>query len=211
MVCINEKLYEKFIANIKNDFKESRMRHTIGVRDLSVKMAEKFGADPEKAAVAAMFHDMCRGRSYTAAKINEYVREFRLQDKYLDNIALSHSKIASRLMQNEYGVTDKDILNAVEYHTTGRPEMSLLEKILFVADAAEISRSYAGVDKLRQLALKDIDKACIYCLKNTIEHLESEGVDYDPESKRTLEWFYEKEKKTDEKRRNGTSRSKNTQ
>ena len=77
-------------------------------------------------------------------------------------------------MENEYHIEDEDILNAVKFHTTGRAGMSLLEKIIYIADAIEPNRNYPGVEQLRKVAETDLDEACLLSLTNTIHFVNSE-------------------------------------
>ena len=102
-----------------------------------------------------------------------YAKKYNL---VLDNILksqpdLTHSFLGAKIAEAEYGITDNDILDAIAYHTTGRPNMSMLEKIVFIADYIEPNREYfEGLDKVRELAYQDINKAIIYSLENTIKY-----------------------------------------
>ena len=192
MDCINEYL--------KENLKESRLRHTYNVREMAEKLADIYGADRKKAAKAAMYHDICKGKDFTDDVLNGYVRRFGLDEKYINNSALSHSRIAAELMEREWGVEDQQIIDAVRYHTTGRPKMSLLEKIIFIADAAEPGRSYKGAEEIRKTAFTDIDKACLMALENTIGYVVSTGGKLDEDSVRTRDWFLKTEK---EREKNG--------
>ncbi|MBR6444280.1 MAG: bis(5'-nucleosyl)-tetraphosphatase (symmetrical) YqeK [Firmicutes bacterium] len=185
---------------LKNNLKPSRLDHTYNVRDLAVKLADIYGADRDKAEKAALYHDMCKGKDFTDEKLNECVIRFGLDRKYLNKSALSHGKVAAKIMESELGITDRDILNAVSYHTTGRPGMSLLEKIIFVSDAGEPGRTYEGSDEIRETAFTDIDKACLMALEKTIAYVKSSGGDLDEDSVYTRDWFMKMEK---ERRENG--------
>ena len=78
-------------------------------------------------------------------------------------------------MERDYGITDRDIINAVSYHTTGRAGMSLLEKIIYIADAIEPGRNYPGVEDVRVLAWQDLDRACLLSLERTIDFVRGQG------------------------------------
>lgn len=82
-------------------------------------------------------------------------------------------------MARDFGITDKDILNAVNYHTTGRKGMSLLEKIIYIADLIEPGRNYTGVEDIREMALKDLDKALLASLEQSISFVREKGYDLD--------------------------------
>ena len=158
---------------IEKNFSEKRKLHTEGVRVTAMNLAKKYGADPEKAEVAALFHDMYRGVSVDV--LNYYVKHLGLSEIYLNNGNLAHGKIAAIVMERDFGITDPDIINAVSYHTTGRPAMSALEKVIYIADAIEPNRNYPGVEEIRQAAEEDLDKACLLSLSRTIEYVRQQG------------------------------------
>lgn len=165
---------------IETEFSEKRRVHTYGVVETAKELAVLYGADVEKAETAALYHDLFRGKQVDI--LNYYVKHLNLGKPYVDNANLSHSKIAVHVMKNEYGIKDEDVLNAVSFHTTGRANMSLLEKVVFIADAIEPNRKYPGVEKLRKLAREDLDRACLASLENTISFVESKGDYLDPDT-----------------------------
>lgn len=172
---------------IEANFSEKRKIHTEGVRKTAIGLAQKYGEDPEKAEIAALFHDMYRGVS--AEALNDAVKDLGLDEKYLDNRNLAHGKVAARIMERDYGITDRDVLNAVSYHTTGRAGMSLLEKIIYIADAIEPARQYPGVDKLREAAAKDLDEACLLSLSGTIAYVTKQGNFLDTDTLKARDYF----------------------
>ncbi|MGN0659821.1 MAG: bis(5'-nucleosyl)-tetraphosphatase (symmetrical) YqeK [Emergencia sp.] len=152
-----------------------------------MKLAEKYGADVEKAETAALFHDMFRGVPEDA--LNYYVKHLDLDRKYMNNCNLAHGKIAAVIMKRDYGIEDEDILNAVSYHTTGRPGMSLLEKIIYIADAIEPARNYPGVASLREAAWRDLDEACLLSLTRTIDYVTGQGNYLDTDTLDARDYF----------------------
>jgi nicotinate-nucleotide adenylyltransferase len=146
--------------------KVTRFRHTQGVVKLAKELALRWGADPEKAEIAAWFHDCCRPEGN-----------------------LEHGPAAARLLQKRYGVDDEDILNAIRYHTTGRPGMSLLEMVLKTADQLEEGRTYPGVEEMRAfLDLPPLE--CVYKLMtHTREYVLSIGATFDPLSDEAIKWL----------------------
>ncbi len=154
---------------LKNNLKPKRVVHTYGVRDTAVALAKRYGEDPKKAEKAALYHDMCK--YVEGEELDRRVKELGLSKHYLGNSALAHSKLAAAMIQEKFGETDPDIINAVSFHTTGRPAMSMLEKIIYIADAIEPNRKYPGVKELRDLAFEDIDMACLVCMRNTKERI----------------------------------------
>ena len=117
---------------IEEKYSEKRRKHTYGVRDTAMKLAVKYGADPEKARVCALYHDMFRRAS--DEMIDEYIEKYGLDPKYRGDPDLAHGKIAAIYMNKEMGIDDEDMLNAVSYHTTGRAGMSTLEKVITTAE-----------------------------------------------------------------------------
>ena len=138
---------------------ETRFEHTKRVIDLSVKMARRFGADRDvpRAMLAALLHDIRKDSSGDA-----------------DN-NIRHGALAAETAEKEFGVTDPDVLNAIRYHTTGRAGMSLLEKIIFLADTVEPGRTYEGTSRLRALCLEDIDRGACAVLTELREYLLQKG------------------------------------
>lgn len=165
MTCIEEWLREHLT--------EKRQRHTRGVVKTAVELARRYGADAAKAEQAALFHDMFRSESVET--LNRYVTELELDPRYLNDVNLSHGKIAAAVMARDWGITDRDVINAVKYHTTGRAGMSLLEQIIYLADAIEPGRDYPGVDRLRKLAEQSLNQACLFSFENTIRHVRQKG------------------------------------
>ncbi|MEA4988717.1 MAG: bis(5'-nucleosyl)-tetraphosphatase (symmetrical) YqeK [Anaerovorax sp.] len=147
---------KEITSYIKANLKEKRLAHTFGVVDEAKKLAKKYGVNPIKAELGALFHDAFRERGN-----------------------LIHGNIAADVMKDTYKIKDEDLCNAVRFHTTGRAGMSLLEKILYLADAIEPNRSYPGVDELRILAYKDLDAACLQAFQNTIRYVTENGLDLD--------------------------------
>ncbi|MBN7772444.1 bis(5'-nucleosyl)-tetraphosphatase (symmetrical) YqeK [Clostridium aminobutyricum] len=157
-----------------------RKHHIYGVKDTAIRLARFYHEDENKAELAALFHDMFRGASEQT--LNDYVKEFGLADKYLNNKNLAHGKIAACVMKRDYAIQDEELLNAVSFHTTGRAGMSTLEKIIYLADAIEPNRSYPGVDELRKLAFQNLDDACILSLSRTIDFVKSRGLFLDEDT-----------------------------
>ena len=168
-----EKIRDELLTRVNEDLTEKRRIHTLAVRDLAVKMAEIYGADPLKAEIAALGHDLYRG--LRGEELNNTVRELGLDEKYLDDPNLAHSKIAAVKLRTDFGVTDQEILDAVSYHTTGRRGMGLLEKIIFLADATEPNRSHPGVEEVREAALRNLDEGCLRSMEGTIAYVRNQG------------------------------------
>lgn len=153
---------------LKKALSEKRYKHCLGVCDEAVKMAERFGADKEKAYLAGLLHDCAKG--YTNDEQIELCGRYGVE---LDDITFAckpviHAPLGAAIAKNEYGIDDEEILEAIRCHTVAKENMSLLDKIIYIADMIEPMRDFPGVDKLRKTAYDDIDKAVIMGLKKSI-------------------------------------------
>lgn len=179
----HNELKQEIKVFIEANLKPKRLAHTYSVAQEAMKLADRFGQEDEKAELmekaelASLFHDMYK--STPVETLNEYIKEFGLPNNLIDNPNLAHGKVAAAAMERDYQIDDRELIDAVAYHTTGRAGMNKLEKIVFLADAIEAGRDYPTVDITRKIALTDLDKACINCLERTIEFLESNGADID--------------------------------
>mgnify|MGYP000240582712 FL=1 len=161
---------KQIIEKLNTMLKPKRLEHSINVAKCAIKLSEIYGYDKEKAYLAGLVHDCAK--YFTKEQIDSYVEKYNIELDPLevDNIALSHSIIGSFAIQDVFNIQDMDIINAVRYHTTGRENMSILEKIIFMADMIEERRNFPGVDYLRELSFnKQLDKALITSFNNTIK------------------------------------------
>ncbi|WP_026676374.1 bis(5'-nucleosyl)-tetraphosphatase (symmetrical) YqeK [Fictibacillus gelatini] len=161
---------EKALELVKRQLTDHRYEHTLGVVDTAVKLAEHYNADKKKAEIAAIFHDYAKFRP--KEEMRQIVRDKQMPLDLLEfGTELLHAPVGAYLVEQEAGIYDQEILNAIRYHTTGRPGMNLLEKIIFIADYIEPGRRFPGVEEVRQLAFENLDKACTQALKNTMQFL----------------------------------------
>lgn len=180
----HDALVRRCRARITRDLTPRRAEHTRNVAKEAARLAQKYGADVQKAEIAGLLHDIAR--DLPQEKMNDYVLELGLDERYLNNKNLAHSKVGVHIIKQDFGIQDRELLDAVSYHTTGREGMTLLEKILFLADATEPGRSYPGVRKLRKLAEEDLDKACALSLRRTKDYIEAKGEYLDPDTSEAL-------------------------
>ncbi|MDM5298818.1 bis(5'-nucleosyl)-tetraphosphatase (symmetrical) YqeK [Bacillus pumilus] len=161
---------EEALSCVKEQLTEHRYTHTIGVMNTAISLAERFGADVKKAELAAIFHDYAKFRPKEEMK--GIIQKERMNPLLLDySPELWHAPVGAYLVKKEAGMDDQDILTAIEFHTSGRPDMTLLEKVIYVADYIEPGRHFPGVEEVRVLAESDLDSALIQSLKNTISFL----------------------------------------
>ncbi|MDD2215040.1 MAG: bis(5'-nucleosyl)-tetraphosphatase (symmetrical) YqeK [Eubacteriales bacterium] len=183
---------EKIIEYLENVLSEKRKRHTYSVASEAVSLAQCHNVPPEKAELAALFHDMYRGTQIEI--LDNYVRSFNLDSSYLGNSNLAHGKIAGVIMEQDYGIQDRDIINAVAFHTTGREGMSDLEKILYLADAIEPGRKYPGVEEIRKLAYVNLNQACLKAMNRSVDYIRSRGLKLDRDTIRAKNFLMEQER-----------------
>lgn len=158
---------EKALLLVKEQLTEQRYQHTLGVMEIAIKLAQRYGADEKKAELAAIFHDYAKFRPKEEMK--HIIEEQGFPKDLLEyNAELWHAPVGAFLVETEAGITDKEILNAIKYHTSGRPGMTLLEKIIYLADYIEPGRHFPGVDEVRELAKQSLDAALIKSIQNTI-------------------------------------------
>lgn len=151
--------------------KPSRYVHTLGVVEVAEKLAIQYNADAKKARIAALLHDAAKNMN-----IDELIRiskenNHEIDEDYYNSPQLLHGVVGAYIAKNTFGIEDGDILDAIIYHTTGRANMCLLEKIIYVSDYIEASRNFQGVESLREIAYKDLDEAVIECSENTIRYI----------------------------------------
>ena len=151
------------VKKLAEHLKGEKVEHSLGVEETAVKLAQRYGADAQKAGLAGLLHD------YTKQKDNVKLAE-KYHIPYLTEKTL-HGHTAAAVLKDKGYVTDEEVLSAVKWHTTGRAGMTMLEKIVYLADYIEPSRDFDGVEKLRRLAFENIDKAVLYGLQTSIEHI----------------------------------------
>lgn len=160
---------------LKKDIGTERYNHSINVMNTSVELAKLYNCSIEEAKIAGLLHDC--GKFQDRRKILKMVDEF---DIILDNVmekntALAHGPLGVFIAKTKYNISNPDILNAIRYHTTGRENMNLLEKIVFIADLIEPSRDFQGVEEIRKLAYEDLDESIILALDKNIKFVIKKG------------------------------------
>jgi nicotinate-nucleotide adenylyltransferase len=161
------------LSKAKEKLSKKRFIHTLGVVEEAAKLARIFGADEQKAKTAAALHDYARRHS--TDKLIALCGKYGIKtDKImLDKPVLLHAHVSAAEATSKFNITDEEIISAIKYHTTGKSNMSLLDKIIYVADMTEKNReNYKGLDELRMLSYNDIDAATEFALKLSIEFTE---------------------------------------
>lgn len=174
-----DEIFEKYgwmAEKLKGLLDPVRYRHSLGVAFTSASLAMRYRENVEKAFLAGLLHDAAKYMS--GGEYLEKAAEFGLEVSDSERMApgLLHAKLGAAFAESEYGVHDPDILAAIASHTTGRAGMSLLEKIVCIADYVEPFRpSLPNIDELRELAFTDLDRAVFLYAKRQIEFLKESG------------------------------------
>lgn len=172
-----------------------RYIHTMGVSEEAVRLAEIFGtqAEQQKAKVAGLLHDCAK--DYPKELRERFCKEYKvkLDDIMKQQTDLIHPFLGAEVAKREYKVKDEEVLNAIRYHTTGRANMSTLEKIVFIADYIEPNREkFDGLEEARRLAYLDLDMAMKFILEETIAFVKERGRLLHPLSLEALEYYKNK-------------------
>ena len=181
---------EQISCKLKKILTRNRFIHTQGVAKEAVRLARHYNSDTYKAYTAGLLHDCAK--DYSAEEKRRLCASYKIKidDIIEKQIDLVHSFLGAALCKKEYGIKDKDIINAVKYHTTGRADMSELEKIIYLADCIEPNRKqHDGLEKTRHLAYTDLNLAMKYNLELTIKHNENKGRMIHPLSIEALNYF----------------------
>ncbi|MFX0549246.1 bis(5'-nucleosyl)-tetraphosphatase (symmetrical) YqeK [Hathewaya histolytica] len=153
---------------LKNVLKKERYEHTLGVTKSAEDLARRYGANIKKARLASLIHDVAKYKGNE--EILSILKEENIHIDYVieKNPQIMHGTCSAYIAKHQMGIEDEEVLNAITYHTTGRENMSLLEKIVYLADLIECGRDYPGVESLRKESIKDLDRALILSFDNTI-------------------------------------------
>ncbi len=185
---------KKIKKKLKNELDESRYEHTIGVMDTAACLAMRYGADLTQALVAGLLHDCAK--CIPNDKKLKLCRKNGIEVTPFEEKApfLLHAKLGAWMAEHEYHVSDPAILSAIACHTTGKPDMSLLDKIVFIADYIEPGRNKApGLPEIRRLSFTDIDQALIRILSDTLDYLASSNDPIDPTTQNVLDYYLRRE------------------
>ncbi|SIO06553.1 putative HD superfamily hydrolase of NAD metabolism [Carnobacterium alterfunditum] len=161
---------DKLIQIIQSQMSRERFQHVLGVEQVAVQLAEKFGVSTEAASIAALTHDYAKERS--DKEMQELIFSEKLNLEWLDyGSNIWHGPLGAVLVERELGISNPDILNAIRHHTIGAEKMTLLEQVIYVADYIEPGRNFPGVERARVLAAENLQEAVRYETKRILQHL----------------------------------------
>lgn len=191
-------LIDDLYLDLKSKVSENRYNHVVRVLETARKIAIKYNVSQEKLEIAVLLHDilkeenigkleeMCKGYDYKELEIKEA------------KSVIIHGFAAAVYAIEKYNIYDMDILNAVKYHTIGRGGMSLLEKIVYIADGIEPARNYPQVNEIRELVKNDIDEAMLYEIERKILYLSASNKAIHPNAYEIRNWLLEVAKRRNE-------------
>lgn len=161
---------EKITDIVKEMLPDKRFNHSLNVAKCALKLATIYNIDKDIAYLAGITHDCAK--YLTNEEVNYYVDKYKIELDSIEenNIALSHSIIGSYIAKYELNIDNEDIINAIKYHTTGKENMTVLEKVVYIADLIEEDRVFPNVELLRELTYNgELDRALLISFNNTIK------------------------------------------
>lgn len=161
---------EEIIADVRKTMSDERMQHVLRVEEMALQLAGKYEADLEKVSLAALIHDIAKQQDDTEMRDIIISENLDLELLQYGN-AIWHGPVGAVIARRQFDITDEEILNAIEYHTIGAPEMTVVEQIIFVADYIEPGRDFEGVEQARQLAEESLEAVVKYQIQETFKHL----------------------------------------
>lgn len=163
---------------MKEELTEDRYEHTLGVMYTAESLAMRYGVDMEKAAVAGLLHDCAKCIPNTQKLKLCKKHGIEVSELEKKNPSLLHAKLGAYMAKKVYNVADEDVLNAIRWHTTGRPDMSMLEMIIYMADYIEPNRDKApNLKEIRKLCFVNIEDALYSVLESTLNYLNENDAD----------------------------------
>ena len=162
--------YDEIKAKLKTMLKEKRYIHSLGTMQTSVELAKRYGANQDKAQLAGLLHDCAKNIAYEKAYTMCEEYGIPLDPIMCKSPKLIHQLLGAEVARREFGVEDEEVLQAIRVHTTGAPDMTMLDKIIYLADFTEPNRErLKGMDELRELTHKDLDDAMLFALDISIK------------------------------------------
>lgn len=166
---------EKIKNVLQKRLTKKRYLHSLGVQKTAIELAKVYNVSQKKASIAGLAHDCAK--DFDDDMLLNYATQF---DILIDGVSkhqiqLLHGFVGAELAKREFGIEDDEILNAIRFHTTGKENMTTIEKIIYLADYIEPNRNFKGIDKIRKVALSSLDKATLMAFDNTINYVILKG------------------------------------
>lgn len=183
---------------LQNSLQPKRLMHTLGVAYLASSLAMCYGVSHQDALIAGLLHDCAKNYPEDKMLVECMKLGISLSEHERRIPELIHAAYGAYLAEKEYKITQEDILLAIRNHTLGRPNMTILEQIIYLADYLEPGRTHSTnpcLDELRKLAFYDLDKTTVYVSKNSIRYFEKTGKEADPMTYQVYNYYNDKIKK----------------
>ncbi|MFZ3576475.1 bis(5'-nucleosyl)-tetraphosphatase (symmetrical) YqeK [Virgibacillus sp. DJP39] len=170
---------------------KERFDHTLRVAETAVELAGMYNVSKEKVELAAILHDYAKYRPLE--EMRQFILSSELPNDLLDyHHEVWHGPVASIVVGEQFGISDPEIKGAIRYHTTGKANLGTFEMVIFLADYIEPGRSFPGVEKVREMAPRDLNHACWMVSRNTIQYLLSKNASIYPDSFHAYNYFLQK-------------------
>lgn len=176
----------KIIEYLKENLKEPRFIHSLGVMNMAVKLAKMYSVDEKNAKFAGLLHDVAKNMSNS--ELINYCKEnnIPLDEVKLSSPGMLHAEVGADIAKNRFGAND-EIVQAIKYHTLASENMTDLDKIIYIADLIEEGRDLPGLDAIREIAYSDLDKGLVVALEYCIDNVKERGKTIHPQSQIALE------------------------
>lgn len=163
--------YEVIKNSIINMLSPKRFSHSLNVEKEAVKLGRIYGVDEQKCKLAGISHDCAKQFNNEALIVNAKKYEINIDEIQYNFPGLLHGPVGAMYVKENFGIQDEDILNSITYHTTGRVNMSLLEKIIYLADIIEESRDFPEIKEIRRISTQNLDEALILSCNCTLKYI----------------------------------------
>ena len=167
--------YNEILVTLANELRPARFRHCRDVSQTAVRLAERWDADIEKARLAGILHDCAR--NLKGEELLKTSRQFGMIPSPLELLqpALIHAPLGAIIAERRFGISEPQILQAIRRHTTDAPQMTLLDKVIYLSDCIEPGRNFSGVRKIRDMAVEDLDAAVLLAYEHSILFVVANG------------------------------------
>ncbi len=179
----------KYLELVAESLSNERLVHSIGTAVTSLELVEVWGGDPELIYPAALVHDI--GREFSPGRIQELLRDMNesVPPEDEDFPRLWHGYYGAVVLREKFGINDRELFNAVWWHSTGEEDMTTVQKIIFLADFIEPSRTFEEVKALRKQAYIDLDRAVAFAIKMKYRYLKNNSITIHPRLLRAYGWY----------------------
>ncbi len=186
-----QELRKDILKWVESRLKPKRFQHTLGVEETAVLLAHTFGEDPQEASLAALLHDNAKNLDQEELYMlcQKHYPEYRLTEEYA---SVFHAFAGAVTAKEKYPELSDEVLQAICFHTTGRPQMSTLEKIIYAADYAEPGREpFPGLELIRERLFQDLDDGVRRMLQQTVDYVKMKKKKIHPLTLMTLDYYNE--------------------